>query len=123
MVEIAPFRAIRYTAKDLAPLLAPPYDVIDAAEQQRLYDRDPHNIVRIDFNQPETNDQVLARYLRAAGFLERWLKEGTLAQDERPAIYVLAQTFVGPDGQERTRTGFFSRVRLMRFDEGGVLPH
>lgn len=123
MVEIAPFHAIRYTAKDLSPLLAPPYDVIDDAEQQRLYDRHQHNIVRIDFNKPETSDHRLARYERAAGFLDRWLSEGVLARDSKPGLYVLAQTFTGPDGVERTRTGFFSRVRLVRFDEGQVLPH
>lgn len=123
MVDLSPFRAIRYTAADIAPLLAPPYDVIDEAEQQRLYDRDPHNIVRIDLNKPESSDHARSRYVRAAGFLEQWQKEGVLAQDERPAVYVLAQTFTGPDGVERTRTGFFARVRLVRFDEGQILPH
>ena len=33
---------------DLAQVLAPPYDVIDAAERAALAGRDPHNAVRID---------------------------------------------------------------------------
>jgi uncharacterized protein (DUF1015 family) len=107
MVELSPFRAIRYASGgDLSRVLAPPYDVIDAVEQGQLYDRDPHNIVRIDLNRAETSDHSESRYERAAEFLSRWQKEGVLTLDDRPSIYVLAQTFVGPDGVERTRTGF-----------------
>jgi uncharacterized protein (DUF1015 family) len=123
MVEISPFLAIRYTTKDVAPLIAPPYDVIDEAQREQLYAKHPHNIVRIDFTKPESGDHALARYERAASHLAEWQKSGVLATDPTPGIYVLAQTFTGPDGVQRTRTGFFSRVRLMRFDEGGVLPH
>ncbi|MCC7382785.1 MAG: DUF1015 domain-containing protein [Deltaproteobacteria bacterium] len=123
MVDLSPFRAIRYAGEDVAPLLAPPYDVIDAAEQDRLYARHPHNIVRIDLNRAEDADHPLARYERAAGFLSEWLAQGVLLRDPTPAIYVLAQTFTGPDGVDRTRTGFFARVRLCRFDEGWILPH
>lgn len=124
MVELSPFRAIRYASGgDLSRVLAPPYDVIDAVEQGQLYDRDPHNIVRIDLNRAETSDHSESRYERAAEFLARWQKEGVLTLDDRPSIYVLAQTFVGPDGVERTRTGFFSKARLVAFDEGSILPH
>ncbi len=124
MVELSPFRAIRYASGgDLSRVLAPPYDVIDAVEQGQLYDRDPHNIVRIDLNRAETSDHSESRYERAAEFLSRWQKEGVLTLDDRPSIYVLAQTFVGPDGVERTRTGFFSKARLVPFDEGSILPH
>lgn len=126
MVELSAFRALRYdTARlaDMARVLAPPYDVIDDAQQAALYAQDPHNIVRIDLNRPESGDHPLSRYERAAQLLEQWQAEGVLGPDSVPAVYVLAQTFTGPDGVERTRTGFFSRARLVRFDEGSILPH
>jgi uncharacterized protein (DUF1015 family) len=123
VVEISPFRAIRYALDDVSAVLAPPYDVIDEREQDALYARHPHNIVRIDLNKPEPADHPTQRYQRAAGFLEAWLEEQVLIQDPTPSLYVLAQTFTGPDGRQRTRTGFFARARLYPFEEGQILPH
>ena len=50
MAQIFPFRGARYdaaiagAARDVA---APPYDIIDAAGQKALYDRNPHNVIQI----------------------------------------------------------------------------
>ena len=106
MVDIAPFNAIRYNTEKTGVLdnvLAPPYDVINAALHDELYERSPHNVVRIDFNRTEGGDEEGARYERAWGFMSTWLEDGVLAQDEAPGIYVLAQTFSGPDGVELGR--------------------
>ena len=59
MADIRAFRAFRYDLGHvgaLADVIAPPYDVIDPALQQRLYDRSPYNVVRIDLNKPEPTD-------------------------------------------------------------------
>jgi len=126
MVDLSAFRAIRYDSNkvgDLSKVLAPPYDVIDEKQQDALYAQHPQNIVRIDLTKIETSDHPLARYERAKESLAEWMASGVLATDEAPALYVLAQTFTGPDGIERTRTGFFSRARLVHFDERQILPH
>ncbi|HVB27107.1 MAG TPA: DUF1015 family protein, partial [Mycobacteriales bacterium] len=47
---LAPFRALRYAptaVADLAAVLSPPYDVIDAAEQAALEARHARNVVRL----------------------------------------------------------------------------
>ncbi|MBK8013835.1 MAG: DUF1015 domain-containing protein [Deltaproteobacteria bacterium] len=126
MADIRPFRAIRYQPDhvgDISKVIAPPYDVISPELQDELYARSEKNIVRVDLNRAEPGDEALSRYERANALLEAWLSEGTLTQDSEPGYYVLAQTFTGPDKVERTRTGFFSSVRLTRFGEGPVLPH
>ena len=126
MVDVHPFRAIRFDPESVGEIdqvLAPPYDVISGELQDELYAKHANNIVRIDLNRSEPGDDDGARYLRAQQNLESWLKAGILKKDEAPAIYVLAQTFTGPDGVVRTRTGFFARVRLHTWDEGHVLPH
>src|SRR5437762_15724 len=49
--DVKPFRALRYApdaVPDLAAVVAPPYDVIDAEARRRLAARDPRNAVRID---------------------------------------------------------------------------
>lgn len=123
MVDVRAFHGLRYRADDLAPVLAPPYDVISDELRNELYDRSPQNVVRIDFNRPEAGDEELTRYERARRILDAWRTEGVVAADRDPALYILAQTFTGPDGVTRTRTGMFGQVALHRFDEGVILPH
>ena len=50
IMEVKPFKAIRYNAQvvgDVGHCIAPPYDVINAAEQEKLYRRSTYNIVRV----------------------------------------------------------------------------
>ena len=63
MARFEPFAGIRYDLErsDLGPVIAPPYDVIDAAQRAALAARDPHNAVRIDL--PDEADGE-ARYER-----------------------------------------------------------
>jgi uncharacterized protein (DUF1015 family) len=126
--EIRPFRALRYnvsTIGDPACVVAPPYDVIDAAERERLLARHPANIVRLDLPREEAGDQPDDRYRRAARMLAGWRSDGTLHKDPHPSIYVYEQTYVVP-GTDATRTqaGFFARLRLEAPGPGsGVMPH
>jgi hypothetical protein len=50
MPDIQAFRGIRYDLGHvgaLANVVAPPYDVIDAAEQEELYNLIPANVLRL----------------------------------------------------------------------------
>ena len=72
MAEIYPFEGIHYDRSrvPLESVIAPPYDVLSAEQQDALYDRDPHNIVRIMLNrQTPQDDESDNRYTRAARFL------------------------------------------------------
>jgi uncharacterized protein (DUF1015 family) len=126
--EIRPFRALRYdaaTIADAALVVAPPYDVIGGAEQDRLLARHPANVVRLDLPRDEAGDGPDDRYRRAARTLAGWRSDGTLHKDPHPSIYVYEQTYRVP-GTDATRVqrGFFARLRLEAFGEGsGVLPH
>jgi uncharacterized protein (DUF1015 family) len=125
MVDIAPFRAIRYdgSKSPIERVIAPPYDVISPAQQDELYARHPNNIVRIDLNKQEPGDGELSRYDRSAEIFRGWLASEVMVRDASPAFYVLSQTFKGPDGVERVRTGFFGCARLTKFGEGPIMPH
>ena len=51
MAEIEPLRALHYDLDKtggLQPVVAPPYDVIDAEQRAELEARSPYNVVRID---------------------------------------------------------------------------
>ncbi len=126
MADIRAFRAFRYDlghVGTLADVIAPPYDVIDPALQQALYDRSPHNVIRLILNKDEPTDtEANNRYTRAARILREWQAEGVLAQDSARSLYVYHQEFE-VEGKRCTRRGFLARVRLERFGEGKIYPH
>jgi uncharacterized protein (DUF1015 family) len=120
MADIAPLRPLRFSAPDLAPLVAPPYDVISPAERIELMARSPHNVVRLILPEGESD----AKYGHAATLLGGWRNEGVLVRDETPAFYRYQQTFTPPGGgAQRTRRGFLALVRLVPFSDRIVLPH
>jgi uncharacterized protein (DUF1015 family) len=120
MAEIQPLRALRYepsVAGPLEDLVAPPYDVIDAAQRAALAARSPYNVVEIDL--PAGDDP----YAAAAATLARWREEGAVVEDEEPALWVLRQDYTGPDGRALTRQGFLCRVRVTDYGPGLIRPH
>lgn len=126
MADIGPFRGWRYGLEQvgaLADVVAPPYDVIDTAAQDRLYQQHPCNVVRLILNRAEPGDvSESARYERAAGFLDRWQTDGVLVRDAAPSLYVYHQQFTW-EGVSYDRRGFLGRIRLEEFGTGSVFPH
>jgi uncharacterized protein (DUF1015 family) len=126
MPTVQAFRGIRYDlghVGSLSNVVAPPYDVIDAGLQQRLYEKHPANIVRLILNKDEPgDDEQTNRYSRAARQMRAWMRDGVLFHEADPAIYVYHQVFTEA-GTQYTRRGFMCRVRLERFGEGKIFPH
>jgi uncharacterized protein (DUF1015 family) len=120
MAAIEPLRALRYdlaVTGGLEDVVAPPYDVIDEAGRAELAARSPYNVVHVDL--PEGDDP----YARAADELLSWRAEGAVVRDDTPALWALAQTYVGPDGRRRTRHGILARVRIEEYGAGRIRPH
>ena len=126
MADIRPFNAIRYALRpgtDPSQLIAPPYDVLDEAGKAALQAKSPHNIVSIDLPfMPPKSVGPDAVYEQADTTMRKWLAEGVLAQDGRPAMYPYAQTYEH-DGHTFNRRGFFALVKLSPFGKGAVVPH
>ncbi|MGH3441781.1 MAG: DUF1015 family protein, partial [Nitriliruptorales bacterium] len=120
MVDVAPFRAVRYRTHDLADLTAPPYDAIDADLARALRDRNPHNVVRLELGEAVADDRAGAdRYSRAADLYRRWEADGVLARDAEPGVDVYEQRFDG-----RMQRGLLVAVGLVAWGAGsGILPH
>jgi uncharacterized protein (DUF1015 family) len=120
MADVQAFRALHYDRDrvgGLQPVVAPPYDVIDADQRAELVARSPHNVVEIDL--PQGDDP----YAHAAATFERWRQDGILVRDDEPALWALEQDYTGPDGRRRTRSGFFARVKVEDYGPGRIRPH
>lgn len=118
MTTVRAFPFLRYDPDVTGPvglLLAPPYDVIDADERERLAASAPYQSVHLEL--PAGGDAEMAGNL-----LRAWIAEGVLVGGDH-GVAVVQQRFTGPDGVRRTRVGVACEVELTAFGEGGVLPH
>ncbi|HEX6876495.1 MAG TPA: DUF1015 domain-containing protein [Nocardioidaceae bacterium] len=113
---MAPFRGLRFdpaAVGDLASVISPPYDVLDADTVRDLEAANPRNIVRL----------ILSRhyerpYLAVRKRLERWRDEGSLVPDPDPALYLYQYTVEGV-----TVRGLIGLVGLRDPGERVILPH
>ena len=126
MADFRPFHALRYdtaVAGDAAHLVAPPFDVVSAADRADLYGRSPFNVARVDYGEERPGDDASAnRYTRARDELAAWRERGVLRQDAAAGLYVYDQEF-SVAGRGHRRRAVFGRLRLEAWEEGVVLPH
>jgi uncharacterized protein (DUF1015 family) len=123
VADVRPLTAVHYNLAAIpsfADVVAPPYDVIDAAKREQLIARSPFNVVEIDLPEaPAAGDP----YEHAEETLEEWALQGILTADREPALWALTQDFRGPDGASRTRRALLCRVRVTDYGPGRVRPH
>ncbi|WP_280724567.1 DUF1015 domain-containing protein [Kitasatospora sp. MAA4] len=131
-LSLSPFRGLRYVPErvgTLAAVTSPPYDVVDPHRRLGLETADPHNVVRLILPRPEPEDTGErpdrdTRYRHAARLLKKWLREGVLAPDPQPALYVYEQRARddGPTG-ELLQRGLIGALAVSGREGGVVLPH
>lgn len=121
MATVKGFRGIRYNpdkVDNFGDVLAPPYDVINAQEQDDLYNKNPHNVIRLILAKGEED----SKYEEAAKTFRSWIEEDVLTNDEEPSIYPYYQEFED-DGKKLTRKGFLAAVKIEDFETKKILPH
>ena len=118
MPRFEPFAAIRYATNDLAPVIAPPYDVLSDAEVETLKAMSPHNVVRIDV--PRGGED---RYDLAAKTMHAWLDEQVLVTDPEPSFTIYRMRFTDSAGVRRDVAGVLGALEVVDLEAGGVLPH
>lgn len=126
MATIVPFKAWHYnTSLDIASVVAPPYDVISPSEQEALYERSPHNVIKIELGKDEPGDHdTTNKYTRAKDFWKVWSEESVVVQDKKPGFYLYENKFLDPQtGKKRTRLVLFGLIKLEPFQSKVVLPH
>ncbi len=130
MVDILPFRGLRYNLEKLAAegasldsVTTPPYDVINETQQNTFYAKHPANFVRVDLNQKTGHDDESdSVYTRAAHFIQQWETEQTLIPEVQPAMYAYSQSWQ-ENGETIERKGMIALLKLEEFETGKVLPH
>ncbi len=122
MVEIAPFKALRYNLKrhpSLSQIICPPYDVISITDYHRLMGRSPWNMVRVELPMTQGSKD---KYEVAALFWKKWQNNKTLIREKEPCFYGYEQRF-NVSGAPFVRQGFFAALRVEKPGRGRIRPH
>jgi uncharacterized protein (DUF1015 family) len=122
MATIAPFRAVRPKPELAAQVAAPPYDVVSLKEARDLAEGNPHCFLRIGRAELEMGDGVdpysAEVYQRGADNLQKFINEGTLAQEAKPLFGVYRQKW----GQHE-QTGIVALASVDEYDRGIIKKH
>ena len=122
MPRFEPFPALRYAARDLAAVTAPPYDVLSVKEVAGLAERSPENVVHVDV--PAVTHATAKNPYAAAGEVwRRWLTEGVLAVDDEPGFTIYRMRFTDEHGDERDLAAVVGALEVVDEGAGGVLAH
>ena len=126
MADVRPFRALRYNPDivgDLSRIVCPPFDTISPELQSSLYQRSPHNVVRLERGERlPTDTGEDNEYGRAANLLAEWIHKRVLVREEMPAFYLVRHTF-DFRGRSRSRLELMVCVGLEDYEKRVVLPH
>lgn len=104
MSVIRPFRAVRPVKELAAAIAALPYDVMNSEEATEMVKDNPYSFLHVDkaeIDLPAGTDIYSdAVYEKAAENLASMSEKGWYIRDEKPCLYIYAQTMNG-----RTQTG------------------
>ena len=125
MPELRPFKGIRYNPEligNFADVICQPYDQITDDMEREYKRRSPYNYVRLVLTKYAEGHDRKKEYADAKRYLEQWLEEKILMQDEKEAIYPYWQEFSIHD-KNYLRKGFICLTRLEELGKGNILPH
>lgn len=126
MAEVVPFKGVLFNPDlitNIADVIAPPYDVISAQEQEAFHQQHPNNVIRLILGRTKGGDSGQSDvHQRAARYFLQWMADKILVQDSAPAYYLTSVDFPVAE-RTVTRYGIIGNVRLEPFDKGIVLPH
>ncbi|PIV18366.1 MAG: hypothetical protein COZ15_01770 [Elusimicrobia bacterium CG_4_10_14_3_um_filter_49_12_50_7] len=123
MVTLKTFRPYIYAGPyDKSAFIAPPYDIISAADQKTLYRRHKRNVVRLVLGRKYPSDDGRRNsFSRAADFFRRWREGKNIIRGEE-GIFLLTQDFE-LSGKKYSRAGIVARLDWSKTSAESIIPH
>jgi uncharacterized protein (DUF1015 family) len=118
--RFTPFPALRYSDPRIDDVIAPPYDVLSAADLDELGGQSRWNITHVDV--PRESDGA-GRYDAAAATLNEWVDAGVMVYDAQPTFTIYRMRFTDATGTARDIAGVLGGLEVVDEGAGGVLPH
>lgn len=124
MAEVKPFKGLLYNfefLRDMAEVMAPPYDVISPEMREELYRKSEYNVVKLILGKDNPgDDEKDNKYSRARIAMSEWIRSGVLRTDQEEAFYVYQQEYE-LRGEIFRRLGFLCLMKVEGTEV--VLPH
>lgn len=113
MVEVAPLKAVEYnlTKVDLAQIVTPPYDIVNAEERKILHAQSPYNFSHVTLHDSKIGRKKVDPHQEALRLLQEWTEKGILVQRPDEAIYAYECAYQ-LHGQPKRMRGVLVRLRL-----------
>ena len=121
MATIKPFQGYR-PSEHVEQLACPPYDVINSQEARDMAAGNLVSFLHVEkpeIDLPQSVDLYDAQvYAKGRENLDKFIAQGLLKQDEKPCLYIYAQTMNG-----RTQYGLVAAVSAAEYDKGIIRKH
>jgi len=121
-MRIHAYRALRPRADIADQVAAPPYDTVDTAEAAELAAGNPMSFLHINHSEIDLPEGTAlyddAVYAKAAENLKRFKQEGWLVSEDRPLMYLYAQTM-----GEHTQTGLVCCAHIDDYIQDVIKKH
>lgn len=121
-MRIHPFAALRPRPDIVGQVAAPPYDTLDTAEAAALAKDNPMSFLHINHSEIDlpagTNLYAEEVYAKAAENFANFAKQGWLVREDRPLMYLYAQT-MGP----HTQTGLVCCAHIDDYVQDVIKKH
>ena len=122
MSLIVPFKGLRPAEGRATDVVAPPYDVMNAAEAREMARGRPWSFLHIsrpEIDLPEGTDPYASEvYAKARENLDRMIAEGVLVRDSKPCYYAYRLTMA-----EHVQTGLVAAASVEAYDADRIRKH
>lgn len=126
MATVRPFKALRPHKDQAAQVTSPPYDVLNSQEAKQTAEGNPISLLHITKPEIDLEDGINQYddkvYLKAKENMERFVKDGTLFQDEKPMFYLYRQTM--PIGDKiHSQLGLVACASVDEYENNVIKKH
>ncbi|MDE0392603.1 MAG: DUF1015 domain-containing protein, partial [Rhodospirillales bacterium] len=119
---LAPFAGLRVAPQHAEAVLAPPYDVLSAAEARAAAQGRPKSFLHVSRPEIDLPDETPAGapalYEGATAAFARMTLDGVLIRDPAPRFYAWRM-----EAQGRAQTGLVAAASLAAYEEGAIKRH
>ncbi|MDR0853061.1 MAG: DUF1015 family protein [Clostridiales Family XIII bacterium] len=122
MKAVRPFKAIRPTEELAAKVAALPYDVMNSDEAREMVAENPYSFLHVDKAEIDLDKSVgiydAAVYAKAKENLDKLVRDGVLAQDEKASYFIYKLTVDG-----RSQAGIVACPAVDDYLAGNIKKH
>ena len=122
MAELVPFKALRPQKEYVKAVAAPPYDVVNREEAQKIAAGNPLSFLHVEKSEIDLPEHIVAPdnaiYEKAKSNLEQLIRDEVLFQERQACLYIYAQEREGC-----RQFGIVGGISVAEYERGQIKKH